>query len=186
MASVMRFDQWQDSNGVPVATGAGGKFSAPGNVLQVVSTSKTDTFSTTSSTFVDVTGLTLSITPKSTASKIYLVASVNVSVNPNNTESVFLRFNGGNSTTFVGDAASDRVRAVSGVYFDPNNNGVSWNNVTTPITYLDSPSTTSAITYSVQARIGAGTGYVNRSGYDTNSAFFSRTASTITAIEVSA
>jgi hypothetical protein len=35
MSSVMRFDEWQDSNGVPVASGAGGKFSAPGNIIAV-------------------------------------------------------------------------------------------------------------------------------------------------------
>jgi len=39
-------------------------------VLQVVSATKTDTFSTSSTSFVDVTGLTANITPSSTSSKI--------------------------------------------------------------------------------------------------------------------
>ena len=41
-----------------------------GHVLQVVSTTKTDFFSTTSTTYVDVTGLSATITPSSTSSKI--------------------------------------------------------------------------------------------------------------------
>ena len=43
-----------------------------GNILQVVSTTKTDTFSTTSTSYVDITGLSVSITPTSTSSKIFI------------------------------------------------------------------------------------------------------------------
>ena len=49
-----------------------------GSVLQVVSVNKADSFSTTSGTFVDVTGLNVSITPISTTSRIYVVATIPV------------------------------------------------------------------------------------------------------------
>ena len=49
-----------------------------GSIIQVVSTTKTDTFSTTSTSFSDVTGFSVSITPTSTSSKIMVMASAQV------------------------------------------------------------------------------------------------------------
>jgi hypothetical protein len=48
-----------------------------GSVLQVVSTVKTDTFTTVSSSYVDVTGLSVSITPTSATSKILVLVQAN-------------------------------------------------------------------------------------------------------------
>ena len=42
---------------------------ASGSIIQVVSTTKTDTFSTSSSSFTDITGLSVSITPASSSNK---------------------------------------------------------------------------------------------------------------------
>ena len=156
-------------------------------VLQVVQTIKTDTFSTTSATYTDVTGLSATITPSATSSKILIVASVSNSVSgaaPGH--SCMWRVSGGNATTFVGDAASNRVRAA---LFTNNvvNFAQSEGLITTPIVYLDSPATTSATTYVVQVRIGTtGTAYLNRGGTDTDSAAWARTASSITVMEISA
>ena len=44
-----------------------------GSVLQVVSTSKTDDFSSSSSSFADITGMSVAITPSSTSSKILVI-----------------------------------------------------------------------------------------------------------------
>ena len=44
----------------------------PGKIGQVIQTYKTDTFSTSSTSFVDVTGLSVSITPSATTSKILI------------------------------------------------------------------------------------------------------------------
>ena len=46
-----------------------------GKILQVVSTFKNDTFSTTSSSYVDVTGLSVAITPSATSSKILILSN---------------------------------------------------------------------------------------------------------------
>ena len=43
-----------------------------GNIIQVKQAYKTDIFSSTSGTFVDVTGLSLTITPSSTSSKVLI------------------------------------------------------------------------------------------------------------------
>ena len=47
-----------------------------GNIIQVVSTTKTDTFSSNSDSFTDLTGLSVTITPTSTSSKILFIASL--------------------------------------------------------------------------------------------------------------
>jgi hypothetical protein len=110
MASVMRFDEWEDSNGVPVASGVGGKFVAPGTILQIVSTTKTDAFSTSSTTYADVTDLDVSITPSSTSSKIFVLATVTGNGTPGAT-AIHLQLVRDSTPIFIGDAAGSRVRA---------------------------------------------------------------------------
>lgn len=152
-------------------------------VLQTVSTAKTDTFTTTSATFTDVTGLTATITPSATSSKILVIAQVahgGVSA----TSSGNVRISGGNAATYIGNTAGSRVSTVFGGFQDPTLHGMIWAN---SIVYLDSPATTSATTYSVQARIGnAGTVYINRGANDTDNSATSRGASSITVMEISA
>ena len=153
----------------------------PGIGSNVVQTVKTDTFTTTSGSYVDVTGLDVTITPSSNTSRVLFVASLNVSNTINNPCNVrVLR----NSTVLsVGDADGVRVQAASA--------GVGANsgyiNESVSITLVDSPGTSSAVTYKIQVRVGsASTAVVNRFGDDANSAAYSRFMSTVTAIEVAA
>ena len=55
---------------INLATGATAGF---GKIGQIVSTFKADAFGTTSTSLVDVTGLTLNITPSATSSKILIM-----------------------------------------------------------------------------------------------------------------
>jgi hypothetical protein len=155
----------------------------PGNVLQVVSTTKTDTFSTSSTSFVDVTGLTVSITPISTSSKILIIAQVSSS--GGNGSAHQFKINGGNSSNYVGDAAGSRTRAVHGGYWIGNQTGVLFSFT---MMYLDSPSTTSSTTYAVQARKGgqANLTQVNYAIDDFDGSDRVRGASTITVMEIAA
>jgi len=57
-----------------------------GKVLQVVSVTKVDAFTTTSASFVDVTGLTVSITPSATSSKILILSTFQAGNSGNNTD----------------------------------------------------------------------------------------------------
>ena len=52
------------------------------------------------------------------------------------------------------------------------------------LNYLDSPSSTSALTYQIYIYTRSGTYYVNRSSNDTNNDDHARTISTITAMEI--
>jgi len=149
------------------------------NVVQAV---KTDTFSTSSTSYTDVTGLTVTITPTSATSKILLIADLTVSAN---NSSVGVQFAGGNSANYTGDAAGSRGTGAEWSRTD-GNFYVARTNLPNNLVYLDSPATTSATTYSVQIRVTSATGYVNQSLVDTDDTSHGRTASSLIAIEVAA
>ena len=152
-----------------------------GGVIQVKSATKTDgNFNTSSSTYTDVTGLSVAITPTRSDSKILIFANLH-GVGDSSTQAYF-RFMRDSTAICVGDAAGSRVQATLGsMYYNQQNdtNSCSQN-------FLDSPSTTSAVTYKIQTRTqGAGTVYINRSNTDFNSSNSGRFTSTITVMEVS-
>lgn len=162
---------------------SGVKWQAPaggGKVLQVVSTTKTDTFSTTSGTFVDVTGLSVNITPAVATSKILVIASFMRGVSGD----AFTWFNLVRDSTSIaiGDAAGSRKRTSDSLYAGSGAQHMLRGN----ITHVDSPNTTSQVTYKVQTATEAGTVYVNRTGSDSDAAAQPRMVSSITAIEIGA
>lgn len=174
----------EDTNATQYYDGAAWSAIAGGKILQVLSTTKTDTFSTTNTTFTDVTGLTVSITPSSASNKVLVIANLVFSYS--GTGGAHIKLNGGNTSSYVGDAASNRVQGVSNVYSYTSlrNDLIAWNQ---PMLYLDSPATTSSTTYAAQVRVGsAGTVYVNRSEEDADTVEYVRGASTITVMEVAA
>ena len=150
-------------------------------VLQVVSTSKTDTFTTASTSYVDVTGLSVSITPSSATSKILVFAVLSAAGDVGATNGS-MRLMRDAVAINVGDTAGSRTSNSATI------------NITDIVgigsvisTCLDSPSTTSATTYKMQIRSNdPGTMFVNRSEQDANAAGYPRSASTITVMEISA
>ena len=148
-------------------------------VLQVVSTTKSDTFTSAATTFTDITGLTATITPQSATSTILVVVSVS-GCNDVGVTSGGFRIARGGTGIFVGTTSGSRL---SGQQIEPP---AADRMITVGLTVLDSPATTSATTYSVQMRnSAAGTFYVNRSKTDTDSAQYWRGASSITVMEIS-
>ena len=151
-----------------------------GSVLQVVSTTKTDTFSSaTTNAFTDITGLSVSITPTSSSNKILVMASVQ---GINTDSNAYFRL--------VRDATAIGVGATSG-----SRSSVSSSNVFTSANtanamlgssfqFLDSPSTTSSTTYKIQFITDVGTTYVNRTSTDGNFLYTGRSQSTITVMEI--
>ena len=154
-----------------------------GSVLQVVSTTKTDTFSTTSTTPVDVTGLSVSITPSSATSKIFVTGSVCYGTSTANYLMGFLLVR--NSTSIcIADAAGSRSRWTFGSqgFTAPDTSAFS------PINFLDSPATTSSTTYKIQAQAESPqTLWINRGAEsDGDTALTGRFTSTITVMEIAA
>jgi hypothetical protein len=155
-----------------------------GKVGQVLSTLKTDTFSTTSSSNVTITGLSQTITPSATSSKILIIVSLSAGVTNNDGNLAMFQISSGNTATYVGDAASNRQRVVHWVRRPGDGATVAATNMPMTMVYLDSPNTTSAVTYNAVARVNGGTAYVNRGGVDTDDGSWGRSASTITVMEI--
>ena len=150
-----------------------------GSVLQVLQTVKSDTFTMSSTTFADITGLSVSITPSSSSNKILILANVN-NVGTTGTSSSGIRLLRGSTVIGVGDASSNRT-LTSG--------GSNYGNVGVTITgdsvmFLDSPATTSSTTYKIQIQAYASTAYVNRSNTDSNDPAYYRSISSITVMEI--
>ena len=147
-------------------------------VVQIKNVFKSDTFSTASTSFVDVTGLSISITPTSATNKILVMVTANLA-SDGSSYALFARLMRDSTAIAIGDTAGSRIRATAGAY---PNAGISQ---TGAMNYLDSPATTSATTYKLQIMANAaGTIYVNRNNTDTDAATINRTVSTITVMEV--
>ena len=156
-----------------------------GSVLQVVSVTKVDTWTYTgSTTFQDVTGLSIAITPSSTSSKILVELNINLSASSRYSAVKLFR----DSTQIGGGTAVGNRPSVSvaggGNNDEANQTYVMLNSSTS---YLDSPNTTSATTYKVQAGNTNNTSsvtYINRSMDDTNANYSHRGSSTLTITEI--
>lgn len=171
------------TSGTLITTGSTGqvipKAALPtGSVLQVVSTTKTDTFSTTSGTLVQITGLTATITPIATSSKVLVIANLQVSDATNLDETGFVLYR--NSTQIsLASGGSSFNWTVRGVGTDANPTKIL---CPVGLNFLDSPSSTSAITYSIYTQSnGSSVIYINRTTNDSI-----RATSTITLMEIAA
>jgi len=156
-----------------------------GKVLQVVSTNFTSEVTSTSGSFVDVSGFTATITPSSASSKILITVDIHfggtndaypaAKLFRDSTE-IFSGVNATGSMTacFLGGAGlSSADRLLEGSR-----------------TVLDSPNTTSAITYKIQfANVYNSptySGYINRTHNKANAAYTHSNTSGITLIEIGA
>jgi hypothetical protein len=166
------------------ATGLKWATASTGKIAQVLSTLKSDTFSTTSTSNVTITGLSQSITPSASTSKILIIVSLSAGVSNADGNLAMFQISGGNSATYVGDTASNRPRVVHWIRRPGDGATVAATNMPMTMVYLDSPATTSSVTYNAVARVNGGTAYVNRSGIDTDDASWGRSASTITVMEI--
>ena len=160
---------------------------AKGSILQVVQTVKTDTFSSSSSSLVDITGLSLSITPTSSSNKILVTVDVKYSVTVVN-RWVYFQLMRDSTAIYRGDAASSRSRASAFTsLFNATANNTHIMNST--IQFLDSPSSTSSTTYKLQGvcqNDSSPSLVINRGLGDADANYGGRTASSITAMEVAA
>ena len=150
-----------------------------GSVIQVQSTTKTDTQTLATATYTDITGLSVSITPTATSSKVLVSANVTAYAQTSASQG-FIRLVRDSTAIGVGTAAGSRVQATAPVSFTNT-----YHSLSTGLSFLDSPSTTSATTYKLQIRDEAGSSvYINRSQLDNDSYNGGRYISTITVMEI--
>ena len=112
-----------------------------GSVLQVVQTVKTSIFSMSSTSWTAVTGYSATITPTSSTSKIYAIFSPHFYFGSANSIDGGLRIDR-NGTTIFTSSIMNNVSAITML------------GGSVPITYLESPATTSALTYTLQFNCG--------------------------------
>ena len=162
-----------------LASGAGGK------VLQVVSTTKTDTFEHSNlaeSTYSNA-AMSLNITPSNSSNKILIRVKATVSTFVADTR-ISMGIFKDSSILVQGDASGSKTRATTETYQD-----IQASAETISAEYLDTAGGTSQITYDIRFMHSQGSGanlYLNRSGLDHNSIGYYRTVSTMTAMEIAA
>ena len=156
-----------------------------GKIGQVVSATKTDTFSSTSDTMTDISGLAVAITPSASNSKVLVMVNFNVSIDLNDRYCVFQLVRG--STVLSVGAASGSRTVGSVAHVRVAGSGAANAIAEYSINFLDSPSSTSEETYKMQglAQSDNNPGFrINMSGADANAVHGFRLASTITVMEV--
>tara|TARA_Y100000389_G_scaffold199310_1_gene237455 strand:+ start:548 stop:1081 length:534 start_codon:yes stop_codon:yes gene_type:complete len=175
MASIINVDQINEAtsgNGVQI----------PGHVVQVKQAVTDATWSVTSTTMTDVTGLSVSITPSATSSKILVIVDAHIGYNVYAGVFHLLR---DTTKIYAGDGGLTRCGLFSNFYYST----ASSQYALLPLTanYLDSPATTSSLTYKLQGSSynSSYTTYLNRTHVNINeSNRDGLTASSITVMEI--
>ena len=179
--AITRLNNNSISSVTALPSGVGGK------ILQVKQTTKLDTFSTTSSSNTDVTGLSVTITPSSSSNKIFITASISLgSANADRNLNLFVTR--GDTEIYKADqSGSNRQRAGGGLHY---HHGISQTigTYSTNIMFLDSPSSTSELTFKIRANAGVngGTLHINRTGDSSDDNNRASYPSSITVMEVQA
>jgi len=163
--------------GVP--SGASG-----GGFIQVVTAVKSDFTDqgTAGNTFYDISGLSVSITPRSSSSKVFIQVAAHYGSGQNGG----IRLVRGSTEIAIGDVYSSRARMSASA----NTEG-SIEPASIVVNFVDSPATTSAVTYKVQGLAhanggGSGGSFKINSGWGNGTnADYPQTISSITVFEIS-
>ena len=156
-----------------------------GKILQVIQTVKKNRQTINSTTLVDITGMSVSITSSSSSNKVLVNYSLVVFSNAVYYALRLVRDS--DSTIFIGDenpSATSQNRASFGSY---DSSYVIADTIAQ--SFLDSPNTTSAITYKLQAYSPYSSAYtigINSGVVLDNYSYMNNCVSTITAMEVAA
>jgi hypothetical protein len=149
---------------------------AGGKILNTASTTKNDMFTSTTGSFVDVTGLSVSITPSSATSKILVLAVVSLSQETNNGDAVLRLLR---QSTEIGSGTGGSTLNGFALTGGAGSGDKAFSSC---INFLDAPNSTSSVNYKIQMHVTLGTGAVNRRQSNTGFGLSSH----ITVMEVSA
>lgn len=175
------------SNASNISSGTLNKSRLPsGTVLQVLQTVKSDTFVTSGTSYQDITGLSVTITPTSSTSKFLVTIAI---MGAPQYWAGYCNIVRNGTNLLQANSAGSRQIASMGWGAPPSNDGAI--NIQT-VSVLDSPATASAITYKVQAQ-GRADGqnsaamFINRSATDRDTnTYDARGTSSITVMEIAA
>jgi hypothetical protein len=172
--SILKANQWRDLNDNVMTP-----------FVQAVTAQKTDTFYTNSTAWVDVTGLSVTITPTKATSRIMLYLHVSMSTYGHG--GIRMLRNG--SVIAAGDSHGSAFNLVTFWYYGTTSrNTTGYDSEAKVQTWVDSPNTTSAVTYKLQYANPYSSSYyvgINYNAYDdANAGYTYRNVSSITAVEV--
>ena len=170
---------------------ADGSNSNTGRLIAIHEAFKTDTasFSASTGSFSDISGLSITLTPKSSTSKFFINVNTNYSTatGQRGTFRVLKSVGGGGYgliANSVGDSAGSVQRGMFPSMAPADNNSRS---VPCSMTIRDDPNTTSQIIYKLQgtAESSAGTVYINRTAGDNSATTYQSGMSSMIIYEVS-
>ena len=159
-----------------------------GGIIQIRYAIKTNVASTSSLSFVDISGLSISITPTRSDSQILVTGHISGDGTQATTRANYrVKRTGGTGTAYpaIGDAYGNRTRAIVGIYQGADDNTP----VTSGYSFIDDTNTTNQVTYTWQFSEGNNTGssvYVNRSSSWSDSIAHCTASSSIIVMEISA
>jgi len=165
------------AGGLPAGATAGGAI----QVVQAVKTAA-ETITISGGGEQAIAGLSVTITPRSTSSKIFIYYNVQQGGRNSDYAGKYLKLYRGATAIHLGDSAGSRTRCTS--LSSTNEYGA----VSYCAMFIDSPATTSATTYSVKVvSIDSASVNINANNYneDTDSSYRGRCPSSIIAMEVS-
>lgn len=172
--SILKANQWRDLNDNVMTP-----------FVQAVTAQKTDTFYSNATTWTDVPGLSLTITPTKATSRIMLYIHVSMSMSGHGG----IRLVRNSTPIGIGDTQGSGYNFV--MFWDygtTSYNTVGYDSNAKPQVWVDAPNTTSATTYKLQYAAPYSSSYyvgINYNGYDdANAGYTYRNVSSITAVEV--
>ena len=146
--------------------------------VQIQTATLATQFTSTSTSFTDITGLSVSITPTNSANKILVLLNVNGSAS----DHAGIRLTRNGTAIAVGTPTGSQTASTTGdFYYLSNVNQV----MNQGMNYLDSPATTSSVTYKIQMRTDSGTFTINGTPSNNNASYVMNGVSTLTVMEVS-
>ena len=154
---------------------------AGGKIGQVICVQKTNTTSYGGQSWADISGMTATITPSSTSSKILWAFHGSGNSHTNYAHIKIVYGYGSNLTTqAIGDTRGSRTRStIAAIYDGGNDVGAHWS-----AQGLDSPNTTSATTYKLQWYVRSGNVQLNYRNYDADNIGQETAMSSITLMEI--
>tara|TARA_Y100000114_G_scaffold48067_1_gene43801 strand:+ start:555 stop:1175 length:621 start_codon:yes stop_codon:yes gene_type:complete len=174
---------------------SGRVLNAPGHIIQVAQAKFLGNETSNSSSFVDITNLTATLTPAAATSKFLITFNVSANANANQRGGIKVvrKIGSGSFSDFDlqdfsagslgGATTSNSARLLAHAIFDGGGSNIP--NTPVSMTLLDNPNTTSAVTYKVQGMVeGSSFIYINtfQTFSDANTVFVP--ISTLTVMEV--
>tara|TARA_B100000927_G_C16212299_1_gene368039 strand:- start:100 stop:630 length:531 start_codon:yes stop_codon:yes gene_type:complete len=157
---------------------------ANGGIIQVAVTQKSDVFTWGTTGDVAITGMSVSITPTRSDSKILIHVEIGASGVYNDAYPIFWQlYKDGSQISGAKGSGTSGTTVKCASY---SKNYVYYTGTSTSFSFLDSPSTTSATSYQLygQRHSSSGTAYFNATARQINERY-AESISTITAMELS-